>query len=414
MKTRELLHYIKIYYKGVAKYIYSFLLVIFPLLTIYTCPIPKLTLGEFLLVLFVLLTLIFDFKHYRLSKVLIPFTLAVVINLYFMVLTKYSPELVDDLGTGARLLFDLMILMIFAYDYFDYKIALKILIYVAAFLSLYGLVQLAFSLKKIYLYNFIPLLPQFSGNLGSCYDSIVANYKQQPQFFRMLSLFREPAHFATYLLLPSVLLLLKKDRTIWSTTISLFFLSVAVATLSSTGVIISIIILAAYVVFLFLDKRIKWWQIVIILTVIAGGIFAFVYFGGWNYFIEKTFGKDKSIVGIFNDTRMTVMPMFFKTDILHAIFGRGLASHGYYAATYVHTIYSLGILGLIGLITTYGLLYNKMTTRSMVALLIAFAILNVGTEVVYGAFGVPYLAFLITNSEERIVLLNKYKIRFEV
>lgn len=401
---KDLYFKISYFYKKIAKYIFSFLIVIAPAMTIYSSPIPKVSLFEFFFILFVIFTLIFDLKKYRLTTSLIPFLAVIAINVIYVVWNNNDRTLLDDVGTSARLLFTYFLLFVFANDYFSYKFSLKVLVVAAFIFSVYGLIQEVLSFAHIYLYNYIPLLPEFPGDAGNTYQALIDAGKYG-FVFRMRSIFREPAHFATYIIVPAILLLFKEKRTVISVVLSFFFFGVAIASLSSLGIIISVGALSVYFVIAIIKNELKPYQIAIIIAVLVIGIILFIVLGGWDYFVNKTF-KDDKFINILNDSRLSVFPLLRDFTIPQFIFGHGL-SQTVYMSTYVLSIYGTGIIGLFGLSTSIGLFFSNVEKRSSLALLIAFIIMNVGSEIAFGAFTFPFIAFIIKDEEEIVALTKK-------
>ena len=371
---------------------------------IYSSPIPRISLPEFLLIVFVLLTLIFDFKKYRYESSILPFLLVLILNIAVVVWTKNSDTLTDDLGTSLRLIFYYLIMFFFLRDYFDYKFSFKLLIFISIFLSLYGLLQFAFSFKKIFLYNFIPFLPQISG--GSTYQSIIIDNGWGLQY-RMPSLFREPAHFATYLLVPMCLLLFKEKKNVMNISLGLFFAAVSFATLSSLGIIATAGIVVSFIVILFIKKELLLWQRIAFVVALGIGLVVFFVAGGWDFFVSKTFGEDEKFINILTDSRLNVLPLMRKSSVTEFFFGRGMAYIGIYMSSYVLSVYSLGFLGLIGLSAHMAMIFNKIKLTSSIVLLIVYLVINVGSEVAFGSLCLPFIAFLICDQNDPVSFFKR-------
>lgn len=401
---KELYFKISDFYKKIAKYIFTCLAVLCPVFTIYGSPIPKVGLLEFLLILFVITTLVFDFKKYTLCKALIPFFVALSINVIYVSWSHVSNDINDAIGTSLRLIFFYFLLIAFTQDYFSYDFGLKVLVVAATILALYGLLQEVFSFAHIYLYNYIPYLPGIDGKDLSKYW-MIQDIEIFNLTYRMRSLFTEPAHFATYLIIPATLLLLKKNKTIYTYIFSFFFYGVTFLTLSSMGIIVSSLCLLAYFIIAIVKKELKLYQIIIVASVIAVGIGLFFALGGWKYFIEKTFHKG-SFIGILQDSRLTVTPLLIPKQFWTMVFGIGL-SNSSYMATFVLATHKIGLIGLIGLSCTIGLLFSNVTKRSTIALFLVYIFMNVGSEIAFGAFIMPFLPFLIIDKEETVTLFKK-------
>jgi len=243
--------------------------------------------------------------------------------------------------------------------------------------------------------------------VGSDTYSDIVNNAKAGYTFRMCSLFREPAHFATYLLVPAALLLFKKETTIFSHIFGFFFIVVSIATLSSLGIVISGLLIIAYIVFMLFQKKIKLWQKFLLIGIIATTIALFFVLGGWNYFSQKTFGKEFEFKHIFSDSRLTVIPLLFERTIPEVIFGSGLAEIGIFMATFVRATYCLGLVGLIGLSISTALLTLEVKKRSIIVLFASFLINCIASEIAFGAFALIYLSFILSDKEENVVLFKK-------
>ena len=396
-------------FRKCAKYIFSALIVLFPLFVFYKSPIPKVSIVEFITFIFVILALVFDFKKYKIAGSIVPFFLVIIIHLISTCWLSESYMLMDSLFTGLRLLFLYFLLMFFTLEYFDYKVALRILVVTALLVSIYGIVQFICGLNKVYLYNYIPILPRIMNAGMDTYEEYVAS-AQAGYAYRICSIFREPAHFATYLLVPATLLLFKKETTVWSLIFGFLFIVVSFMTLSSLGIIVSALLVVTFLVFLLISKKYKWWHKLIVVGVLTIGITLFFVLGGWKFFATKTFGKDFELKNILTDSRLSVVALLLEKTIPQVIFGSGLAELGIYMSTFVRAAYCMGLIGLIALSITFALQYLKTRKRSLIVLLSAYLLICFGSEIAFGAFALVYLSFILIQKEERISLFKIFKL----
>lgn len=397
----------------VLAYIYTAIIFSIPFLQIYASPIPMISLPEFLMILVIIASFLnrgIDFKD--INRIFLPFILYLglqIVCYFILFLVSKSNAAFDSFGTCLRLCFYYVVIFFSNFKLFNKKFGLSLFKVLALILSIYGLIQVLFAnCFGLYLINYIPLLPDMGGIGGKTYHSIITN-AEFGITFRPYSFFREPSHFAIYILLALFVILFEKEKSVFDYFLSGILSISIIFTLSSTGIVGLFAIFLFLILKKFITQRNKRLQIGIsfgLFILISVCVLRFTSLG--SYFIKKTFNNDISIDGLLSSSRFNaILEMFDTKDIIPLLFGNGMQQKSNYLPSFGIVYYGLGVVGysLFLIIFINYLLDRNLNNRFLSAFLI---LLNIGTEIALGCFSL--LSFsLLANSfitkKERIVEL---------
>jgi hypothetical protein len=365
-------------------YFFSLLIVLYPILNRYRAPIiPFLTLSEFLLIPYYFLY--FKNSNNKKSLFLILLSIYILINAFLSI--SSSPNIVDLIGTSFRLIFLYFSTSIFSFKFFDIKLAKSFLNTVSLVLSFYAITQFIFSFFNIYLTTYLPFL-EIIGDINI--DNQIIDQAFYGIQFRSRSFLNEPAHLATYLILP-IFLNIFKDNKVKPTFSFLIMILALLASLSMTGIILLIILFTLAIFIRF--KKIQ----IIAFFVFFIIIFSISFFSGiiFDFFSILLNTKIENFMDLlYSNTRfyqifeVDYFPSFFK-----ALFGHGLNELNVYLPSYFQIVFSFGIIGFfIYLLFLVNLLFKSQKTNKN--LTIIFIFLNLGTEVLFGNFTIFYYPFI--------------------
>lgn len=380
-----------------SKQLFCIFIALYPILNRYQAPVPFLTLAESLFLLFFLSNAVLRFrKTVTLKTELLPFCLYLFCYVFFVFAFESGEAANDTIGTGLRLLYIYVMLSVLVNQNFDIEYGCICIRKTAIFLSGYAILQFICYYAGILLTSYIPLLPVMGENMD------VTRYRQYMTYgisFRPCSLLNEPAHLATYLLLSLALVLFseKKSRNwVWEAvllTVTCFLSK------SSTGIMVSIVVWFYFWIQtknMSLRKLSKRLFIGIIGTT---AIAAFLHYSGiLSYFVNRTFGGSLSVSGLLSSTRFGDLETMFQSSntLAGILFGAGLSETENYLPGWARLYYTLGLVGLVLVILQVRRMYKKgLPLQRNVTIL--YSLLNIGTEILFGNFAVPFLCIIMAD-----------------
>ncbi len=375
---------------------FTFFVAIYVILDRYASPIPKVTLSETFLCLFWGLFFIFRPKRIKIEMSLLSFCVYLLgyIIMPFTGLITTPLDMVDAVGTPARLLFLYFSIAVLGKNLFDIEKGIQYIRWIAIVLAGYACLQIIAARFGVYLTTYIPFLPIMS---SYSIDEEILTKAGYGLVFRPCSLLTEPAALCIYLLCALTLELFSSSHKYQYVNACLFS-AVCMLSRSSTGIMITILIWG-----LFFIKHppisIKQFSIGFIVSTIGSVLAALlVYFSGiWNYFLERTFGENR--FGDFSSsTRFyAIKEMLAASDSVSGVlFGQGLSNLENYLPGFARAYLNLG---LIGLLIIMGILFRIYIKGDFLQrkILFLFIVLNIGTEIVLGPFALLFLCLAIGN-----------------
>lgn len=382
--------------------VFTTIVLLFPIFSRYSSPIPQVNLSEFVLFLFWIIALCKALKTRRrwvISTELLVLVCYIIFQILISLVRFKGAIVLDAVGSCGRLLIMYMSLMFLGKSYFHYEFGVQMLEKAAIVLTIYGLLQTLCSYAGVYLSTYIPLLPQID---SGAIDAQVLNQVSYGLIYRCRSLLREPAALSIYLALALAIELFYSNRK-YRMQKAILFTTGCIISMSSVGMIASAFIWIVYWAST-QKKSVKHW----ILNILIGFIgllvvFVFIYRTGlWDLFIERTFarGGSASLLGIFDNSRFSSSSMLFDENrtITDVIFGSGLIDLDNYLSGFVRIIYCMGIMGLFCFFISFlQFYYNGDSVNKKI--LIIYLFLNIGTEILLGQFCLIYLPFIFSKPE---------------
>lgn len=381
---------------------FSLLIVFYPILNRYKSPFPIITLSEFLMVIFWIISLMERIRKrtgYLIAVELLPFCIYLVLQGIFAA-ARYEKIIAENaVGTTVRLLFLYGSLLFLSRTYFRLKYGVRYIKVTATILAIYGILQTIFARIGIYLTTYIPFLPVYADKTANS-DVLILERATYGIVYRCFSFLNEPAHLCTYLLLALGLELFLKDNDRQHKLRLILYISCCFISMSSTGIIVVIITL---IIFFFSKKGFTKEKIASFL--LTGILFAFIgsvllnTLDIWDVFMQKTFGgKNISLKGLLSSSRFNGIENVFSENSTgrEIVFGKGLIDARSYLPGWPRVYYCLGIAGLLLILMMLIHLYRSGTFLQK-KLNIIYIILNIGTEVLFGNFAVIYMPFLLAE-----------------
>lgn len=379
--------------------LYTFLIVLFPIISIYSLGILSFTLADGILILLTPL-LFFSILRCKEGKIKIHKGICILVGAILLHLT-----IIILLGRGQdnnlsiilqtlRYCIYLLFVGIFVKDFFNVSLGLKFLKIVTIFSTIYLILQ--FILLKgfnFYLSGFIPGLPLNVEDLNNLEQLYTSNIINRPR-----SIFQEPAHYASYVLVYLGLTLFnnvsKEKYTALMITIGLILAN------SSTGLLTMAILLILYL-FNYLSKIRKIEELLKYTAIVASIVILCILFSQteiFKSFIDRTF-----VTGNATKGRLGTYTIIFN-DV--SLIGNGMKDFYMYLPGIPRLYYYFGIIGiLVFLIISVQLLLKKTGYRRIIVFILLIS--TIGTEIILGRYIVLYLPFILGKNEFK----SKKKIR---
>lgn len=372
-------------------------MVLYPILSRYASPIPFVTLSEFCLILFTVISIFESNKKYFLVREIVVFLTYLCFCFFWAWFCTPGGKLTDAIGTLLRLFFLYAILSFLSKRYFEIEWAEKALINVSFFVALYGIIQTIASLFGKILTTYIPLLPIMGTNNLDDEIRLKASYGLA---FRCQSILNEPAALCCYLILPIILCLFveRQNNRKNQKAKAIFFSFTSLISMSSTGIIMVLLLWLMYFVRRINSRKELLNRVILVLGAgVFGGIFL-VTSGIWKYFVNRTFQGNIGLEGLQNGTRFYAI-----NDMLGAshsiggiLFGGGMAQTADYLPGWARIYRYLGIIGFFLMVWMLYRFYKRCNQVGK-KIIIAYFVLNIGTEILLGPFAIYYLSFVLGN-----------------
>ena len=374
---------------------FTVFIALFHFFYLYASPIASLSIGDVLLIVFIIILGIHAFKHkkFKFSKTGCLLCVYIVIHCLLMLLLKPEADSSTVILPTSRLLLYYFTVAVFCKEYFDPVFGLKVYKWAAIISTVFLFIQIiVLNITGHYISGNLLGLPLLNDSLVRFDQGMVrGDINHRPRSF-----FSEPSYYAIYVLLYLAidLLALKKHdyKAIAILTVGLLFSG------SGTGILATIVI---YVLFFMknfhnLNKR----TIIISISTVIAFVVGFVIFSHteiYQTFYQRTFVDESSTEGRFG----TYDKIFLENNDSTAtkMLGRGVEKIDIYIAGVPRIYYYYGYLGLVLTIIycVYYLISSKGVNRVVFILLI---ILSPGTEMIFSYMILPYGAFLVSDCQE--------------
>jgi len=378
------------------KKFYTWIVILFVPLSLYKVNILTFTLADAFLLAFILayitnILLIKNNKKIFINKHLLLISVGVIFHALIIILISQLGIQSDMLLRTMRFVLYLLFIALFVREYFDFRLGLKILKIISVISSILLILQFVLlNFANYYLSVYIPGLPLSAESLNELSRNYALGYSNRPN-----SIFQEPAHFASYVLLFFAITLFsnyKKEKL----TLILIGVSLILAG-SSTG-----ILLALGLVFLWLlkllkelnsTKKILRYMLVLVFVAILGLIF--IRSPIYNSFVDRTFENGSATEGRFGNYSEVFLG---QSSTLDKVIGQGMVDYENYIPGIPRIYYYFGTIGL-SIFFFYGLfgIFSKRGFNKIILLLLFTS--SFGTEIILGKFIVLYLPFIIGKTK---------------
>lgn len=379
--------------------LFTGLIIMFPILSVYSTSINSLSVADFLLILCLpIMTIKYIRGGYKLVKRIIPIS----IFLYYIVFTMLIQILFStNVSIISTIRFCIYIYaLIIGRSIFDINYALKLLKITTITISIYVIIQFLFF--KV----FNTTLPWRVPGLRVMDESFILKESgiYYYKFYRPTGIFLEPTHLVQYLfvyLIYGLFRIEKYKKLDWI--INMLIGIAIVLSGSSLGMIALLIILIIWCIYKVDVKKTKWKSLLLIISSFLILIIIIPIIIKLPY-IEKIFTRvigENGLNGAAMGYRFNSLSILFQENIttLFRMIGYGRGTNTVYFTAIPYLIYCNGILGvLIYLwINVNGIIYIKGYKK---ILLIVVFIISIGSEMIIN-FGVLFYYIIIFDGYKK-------------
>lgn len=368
--------------------LYTFTIIMAPILCIYGIGISTITFLDFLLIVLNILMIIDLLYRKKLSIFvnLIPFCIYICITALFNI---YDSEVI--LRT-FRYLFYILNVIIFVPNYFKYYLGIKIYKIVAWVSTVFLFIQIISNkILGIYIPGVLPNIHLVDADLYN-YNEVF----QMAQVKRVMSFFAEPSHYAIFILGYFVITLFYRNKTstFKGKLCEAAFLSLGIILSSSIlGMVVMLVMWAIWIIFNFKKFILKPYMILLMLLMIFVLYILLIDTSAVQYMTNSTVIERQS-AGRFSGYE------FLRSSNIslgEKIFGQGMTKEGMsvYLASYPILIFYFGYIGLILCIGTFLPYISKFKNNEATALLICMLGISIGSEILVGNFILIFFSFVI-------------------
>lgn len=378
------------------KKIFTYIVILAPLLSIYQTPITTLHLADIALIILVPF-LIFDFlKKGKVKNFLIFQFLLISLYMFFqlMILGIFSsPEQFQKILTPTlRILFYYTIISVFFKSYFDTKIGLNFFKKVVLFSSIFLIVQFVLlQFTGIYIPGFLKI-PGLTISQGLQIHAQTIN-----ALGRVRSVFAEPADFATYCALYLAIDLLAVNKKINSNV--LIITLALILSSSSTAILLVAIIYSIYFIINFKNLFLKYsMKFIVLLLVSIIAVFIYTKTDDYQAFVTRTFTDGYATEGRFGNYGLIFNSN--RKNMIETIFGEGIVKIDDYIPAFPRIYLYFGCIGILYYFIIMIKNFLKFRGINRISTLLTF-ILVFPTEFVFGEFILLYAPFIYLDFENK-------------
>lgn len=358
--------------------IYTILAVSFPILQLYGIGLSTVSVAD----LFLLLLYPFLIARNRWNNVSWPFLFYV----FSVCIVGFFIHPQESLLKVLRYFCYILSLALFSGTFFIFEYGVRVFSKLVVFSTVFLFFQyFCYSFIGVYVPGYLPGLPIMRSELLE-FSSLIGTDGGDE---RVRSIFGEPAHYAQYVVGYIAIIVTSPKRNM--KILFLLFLGVLLSG-SSTGVIACIFLL---IVLLFQIDKIRLKAYVWYFFFLIGG--GCLYLISHSAFYERAIEKlsdERSIAGRFSGID-TILSNLNYTN-MDFLFGHGIGSINIFLPGYLMLFYYMGLFCLLTYFLANIVIYLKLDKQKRILLLL-FALLNIGTEVVMGPFIVLFFSFILSK-----------------
>lgn len=391
--------------------IFTILLVILPVLSIYSIPNSK------VLVFVVIVAALYPFMLYAIlkkdEKVNKTFYYPLLVLLLYIII-QFAVLLViigvDDINTvllrTLHNIFYLVTAIVFIKQYFDVEIGKKVLNFMAVFSSIYIIIQ--FVLINTIGYYLPGTLPFFETSVDEFNESIIAS----GMTIRPRSIFSEPSAYGAYIGLYLIIDLFSADKKRFADYIPNILASIGLLLSRSTSAyLLGFGIWTLWSVHKFMKNSVtKKGKFLLAAIILVPIIFYYIaQTESFSIFIEHTFGSGSGEWGIGVMNRIRNYSYAFSTQNLsnfEILFGRGMQTPDYYIPGIPRMFFYFGIIGILIWFSIYLYIFfvSNWPQRRVLLLMIVSSFFG---DSIFGINCLIYFPFIVTLNKSSINTFGK-------
>ena len=371
------------------KKIYAVFIVLIPILSYYSSPIPTLDLVTFLAILFLpLLSIKNGLVNVNRKITVLIFLLFSLLSIFINVIF-YTYNLVAFLRFAKLAVLFIILFVAVKEKYFDESIAVKVLRVVSIVAVIYILLQY----YSYYLKDYI--LPN-----GLFLDSVKAQgyaqidlYEAALNLFRTSGFFLEPSHFTLFVILDLIIILFRENKSRKKSIIEALFISLGIIlSTSGQGIMYALVVWFLFYVQFNRTCKVSYVKVgkVILMSPIIIGVSILLSKVPLIHSIFLRVFDMNVLGGNAIIARTSSYSYIFTNSLVQNIVGVGYGNlpEGIYFNSISSTLYCTGLVGLLLLLKiTYDLIKSKVPYKKVFAVVFFLSLFFADT------FTAPYICF---------------------
>lgn len=366
--------------------IYTAIIALLPIVSIYASGIPGVNLGELFMILFLGYAILFDRKsvHNQNKANMIVLFGGYIILSTLLSLFIDSSQISNVIIRTVRFVFYLFVIFYLSRKFFDLEYASKLIMNASALATIYIIIQNIFYRGwGIILKGFVPFIPVYT----SQYEKMNYSVFYQTQFYRPTSFFLEPAHYSQYALIGLVVYLFSAQANRKNLLLAAFLTFGIVLSTSGQGIMIAGMIWVLFVLQLIFSNNIissnRNKLIGVALLIFAAVISPFALN---SQVLKNTISRVFSSGANSAVSARTegYVAFFMNSNVFTKIFGAGFGNTPYniWFSGLAYILYCSGIIGFVilcGIFLTY---FMKSKSKYVMMIILVCFILSVSAEII--------------------------------
>lgn len=375
----------------------SGLLVIQPILVMYSIPGLFGTFSDYVMIL-VFEVLFLEYllhKKFKMDEIeFIGLMFIVYIFLNFMVNVNFSTETSKELIYMLRTCIYYSVSVVFVKEYFDINIAYKTYKYVSIFATCWLILQyISMNFWHLYIPGSIEMFVKRTDLLNQ------RDYLNYVQFYRPCSIFAEPAHYATFVVGFLGINIVLDCKNSGRTFVNLFLTFGIMLSGSTTGIAICLFAWGYYAWEKFKGRKVTLKMLFLVIGAMLS-LIVLLNTNSFNILITRTFKSNSAASGRFsNVTSIFEGDNFFSMLMGYGSYYTKITDEYGWLPGYPLIYKCYGVIGIVFVVSLFLMICKKRKRESRV-LLIIFAVLNLGTEVITTAFLLLFIPFMVKGVEK--------------
>ncbi|OME27968.1 hypothetical protein [Paenibacillus odorifer] len=380
--------------------IFTFVILLLPIINVYSSPINLMPFGDFILIIVILLFFLNPRKKYlgndgHTYKPFIKYLIFIIIHFSIYAFFKGENYIYASIINTFHYVFYLLILIVLIKKFFNPIIGYRLFKNISVFSTVYIIIQeILLKLTGVYLTGHIPGIKLLNPEIMKFNEtaSYITSFAVRPR-----SIFPEPAHYAQYVLVFLALNLSEKKDGRKEYLIPLFLSFGILISKSSTGIILCLLLWMYHLIVNI--KKAKLLPTITYIFSIPLVISFLINSSDFNIFLDRFMSNSEFGTSTINrfGSYTIMLNSLNSNSLIQMIFGNGMIDEmQVYMPGFVRLFYYFGIIGVCLMLVIYIQLFRG-TNAANRGLWILMLVMNIGGDSIFGANLLLFVPFLLVN-----------------